>query len=249
MLEILKGLWAARRAVAGDWPVRQNIRRQNHPGWGLQENLKARAIFFCVSLALILAGPAKARIETDTAALILGGLLVSDQETADFVRRNNDSESVSSFMRNASKLMSPGKLLTGSLAASQLATSERDRRTFKLAATAAIETGLITSALKEITDRRRPFEKAALAADPSFPSEFDSFPSGHASAAFAVMTVLAHEQPENRKTYMALGCLVAVSRVYLEKHYPSDVFAGALVGYFVAEHVVKNGKGLLGWRF
>lgn len=61
-----------------------------------------------------------------------------------------------------------------------------------------------------------------------------SFPSGHATAAFAVaFGLMVH----NRKWGGAMAVLaawVAVSRVFVGVHYPSDVVAGAVVGGLAA---------------
>ncbi len=65
-----------------------------------------------------------------------------------------------------------------------------------------------------------------------------SLPSGHASAAFALfltLSVLAGrgEPVRMRVTWLALACLpagaIALSRVYLGVHWPTDVLAGALL--------------------
>jgi len=73
---------------------------------------------------------------------------------------------------------------------------------------------------------------------------FQSFPSGHATTAFALAMVLAFIAP--RWTYVALifGGLVAVSRVVLGDHYPSDVIAGAVLGTLGAYGV----RLLFAWR-
>ena len=58
-----------------------------------------------------------------------------------------------------------------------------------------------------------------------------SFPSGHTTAAFATMTALF--LTGNRRyswTAFIFAILMAVARIYLVVHYPSDVLAGILVG-------------------
>lgn len=59
---------------------------------------------------------------------------------------------------------------------------------------------------------------------------FISFPSGHAVTAFALAFVLARAYPRYMLLFYGLAGLVALSRVYLAKHFPSDVVAGAAVG-------------------
>lgn len=62
-----------------------------------------------------------------------------------------------------------------------------------------------------------------------------SFPSGHASAAFAAAAVLiAFRMPKALTIPVCvIAVLVAISRLYLYVHYPTDVLAGALLGALV----------------
>jgi membrane-associated phospholipid phosphatase len=59
---------------------------------------------------------------------------------------------------------------------------------------------------------------------------FISFPSGHSVTAFALAFVLSRAYPRYALLFYGLAVLVAVTRVYLAKHFPSDVVAGAAVG-------------------
>jgi len=58
-----------------------------------------------------------------------------------------------------------------------------------------------------------------------------SFPSGHATAAFTAVTLLAADSPRSaRPFWYALATLVAASRVYVRMHHASDVIVGAALG-------------------
>ncbi len=58
-----------------------------------------------------------------------------------------------------------------------------------------------------------------------------SFPSGHATAAFAAATLLAGRG--HRAPWYAFAALVAGSRVYVRMHHASDVVGGAALGVAV----------------
>lgn len=78
-------------------------------------------------------------------------------------------------------------------------------------------------------------------------SAFQSFPSGHTTAAFAFASTISSElarwQPGTRWTVgpvMYTGAaLVGASRMYNNKHWATDVLAGAAIGTFVGTKVVR----------
>jgi hypothetical protein len=95
---------------------------------------------------------------------------------------------------------------------------------------------------KDGFDRKRPYE-----VDPSFPPIWPgngrrspSYPSGHASAAFAAATIMAHLNPDKAGVYAAMARNMAWSRVYGGVHFPSDVAAGALAGTAIATAVIRQ---------
>ena len=116
---------------------------------------------------------------------------------------------------------------------------KRAGRTAALAGLLAFVLGHAASdVLKEITLRPRPF--ASLPAVRTLVAEPGSyaFPSGHAASAFSVGTgvALAARRSLGRVPASAWGMLVlaaaiSYSRVYVGVHYPTDVVAGAGLGF------------------
>lgn len=60
-----------------------------------------------------------------------------------------------------------------------------------------------------------------------------SFPSSHATQAFAAAYILAKRRKKFAFLFYFLAVFVSFARIYLGRHYPSDVTAGALLGIFI----------------
>ena len=77
--------------------------------------------------------------------------------------------------------------------------------------------------------RNRPFQDYAV--DTLITSfQTSSFPSGHTAQLFCVATVFAVFRRDLLPEILLLAFLVALTRMYIYAHYPSDVLAGALIG-------------------
>jgi membrane-associated phospholipid phosphatase len=74
-------------------------------------------------------------------------------------------------------------------------------------------------------------------------SAFDAFPSGHAATAFSIATVFATQYRDKKAIPIisySVASLVGISRITEHKHWSSDVFAGALLGYVCGKQVVAH---------
>ncbi|MGW0633406.1 phosphatase PAP2 family protein [Streptomyces sp. NPDC002758] len=65
-----------------------------------------------------------------------------------------------------------------------------------------------------------------------------SYPSSHAAASSAAVTVLSHFAPHRATDYQWMQAEVVYSRVYMAGHVPSDILAGALLGALIGDYVL-----------
>ncbi len=101
----------------------------------------------------------------------------------------------------------------------------------------------ITSGFKTLLGRFRPEADAGAYRFVPF-SGNNSLPSGHTSAAFAIVTPWVLYYP-NVATYglFALSAGTAVARIALDKHWPTDVLAGAAIGFLTARWLTRRHQG------
>ena len=94
--------------------------------------------------------------------------------------------------------------------------------------------------LKNLVREVRPFHAVpGLIPLGTLPTDW-SFPSGHACASFAAAAAMALTFGKKGAWCFVLAALIALSRVYVGVHYPSDVLAGALVGTLAAVAVCRG---------
>ena len=123
------------------------------------------------------------------------------------------------------------------------------RRTGLYAVEAFVYAGSVSSILKEVVGRRRPYagESQYVFHPLSKKEAFRSFPSGHTTTAFAVSTALAEgmKSPVWRAFWWSAAVLVAGARIYHNAHWFSDVVPSAALGYVVGHwirHYSRNGR-------
>jgi undecaprenyl-diphosphatase len=93
---------------------------------------------------------------------------------------------------------------------------------------------LFYKGVKSRTYRPRPFKAHNGLTWPVPPLDKYSFPSGHTMHAVAFTTILITHYPALGWVTIPFAVLVALSRVVLGLHYPSDVLVGAFSGYLMA---------------
>jgi len=95
---------------------------------------------------------------------------------------------------------------------------------------------LITESVKRITGRTRP--RSGHNEFRPFSGHM-SFPSGHATGAFATATVISSYYPDYGKYAYLWAGIIAVSRMYEDAHWFSDVVVGSAVGHLTARKTLQ----------
>lgn len=107
----------------------------------------------------------------------------------------------------------------------------------RLALLYGIQSAVLYS-LKYLIDRQRPllFLEAASRISKSPGEVLDpSFPSAHTVFAFMMAAILSHWIPRYKIIFFIFAGFIAWTRVYLSLHYPTDVIAGAVLGYGITK--------------
>ncbi|MGE5107889.1 MAG: phosphatase PAP2 family protein [Sphingobacteriales bacterium] len=136
--------------------------------------------------------------------------------------------------------------------------NKKMQTTTLLASQAYITGAAVESVLKTLSGRSRPYftDSTKVQAEPTFYGPFyktprdqngrrtnSSFPSGHTTVAFAAATVYAMEYKDRPivpiLAYSA-ATLIGLSRITENRHWATDVLAGAALGYLSGRLVVNN---------
>ncbi|HET8924899.1 MAG TPA: capsule assembly Wzi family protein [Candidatus Acidoferrum sp.] len=107
-----------------------------------------------------------------------------------------------------------------------------------LSGEAAVDGLLVATALKYATGRERPDVDSSRG---KFWQGGTSFPSSHATAAWAIASVLTHEYPGPITKILAYGAATAitVARVEGKNHFPADAFVGSGIGWLAGWQVYR----------
>ncbi len=191
------------------------------------------------------------------------GLLVSDQQTYDAISSWKDKSaavrSISPVVTQLGSGVFSLGLFGGLWIYSSCAHDDSALEAGKLGLESFVLAGIAVQVLKQVFGRERP--TAATRPGGTFHgpfsyfsetrgdhkgwTHFDAFPSGHTATAFAAATILSDIYQTAAVTYgsYALATAVGISRITEDTHWASDVFVGALVGYYSAKLVEMLNHG------
>lgn len=165
-----------------------------------------------------------------TGAIALGFLV--DEEVAGYLERQNTLDKIANITDYAGEktIVVPSLLLTYGVGRF-LIKDPRLEGTSLAAVKSVVVTAVFTESVKHLAGRARPFINEGAWSFHPFPGhrdQYKSFPSGHASLAFAVFTPFA--EAYSRWIYV-IPVSVAAGRVFQNKHWTSDVITGSAVGF------------------
>jgi membrane-associated phospholipid phosphatase len=174
-------------------------------------------------------------------------LYATDRQTSDYVQRHRSS-STDQFARDITPfgghraLQMSVLMIAAGAGIHDTALRDAGRDSFEAELLAA---GVVTPLLKRAFGRARPIQNEGSHSFHPLKSHFESFPSGHATNAFAFATAVAgHYDGWIVPTIVyTIASGVAVSRVNDHVHFPSDVLAGALIGHAVAKGILARHTG------
>ena len=108
----------------------------------------------------------------------------------------------------------------------------RSTRPAGMLALCAMLLGLVCTnlILKPLVMRPRPWLDVAGLIPLINEDDPNSFPSGHTAASFASVAALKTANSRLWKPALALAVVIALSRLYLYAHWPTDILGGAAVG-------------------
>lgn len=118
--------------------------------------------------------------------------------------------------------------------------SAYDQETAKLTFTSLAGAAAVVAGLKWAVNRPRPEGRTTR--------RNSSFPSAHAAAAFSTATLFSHRYPRYRFLFYSVASVISFSRIYLGRHYPSDVIVGGAMGYLGSKGVLCFQRDILALR-
>lgn len=157
-------------------------------------------------------------------ALVLFGSLGSvDLRVRDAVQQAR-APALEPVMRGASNLGKPAVVLGGLLAVAVI--DPAGVAVARAGLLAVLPVNLAVEILKRGVHRVRP--------DGDRNPVNSSFPSSHAANAFALAVVFSRRWPKGSPWFGIGAAIIAFSRVYLNRHYFTDVLVGAVLGTLLA---------------
>lgn len=171
---------------------------------------------------------------------VTAALIATDHKTINTFR---NSQGQITWGNNLSKIGASYTLLplvAGFYTYGVLRDDPKPREVGVLGAEALIDSLIVVQILKPIAGRVRPDASGERS---RFFDGGDSFPSGHAITTFAIASIIGHEYGHTKVVPIVaygLATAVSLSRFAAQRHFASDIFVGAAMGWFIGRYVYRT---------
>jgi membrane-associated phospholipid phosphatase len=172
-------------------------------------------------------------VHTLALGLLLNGVGTLDLDVRDALQRARNP-AFEPVMRTATDVAQPRNVF-GFLVAVGVLGGPLGPAVVREAFVALIPVNLVVEGLKRVVDRTRP--------DGSHDPNNASFPSSHAANAAALAVLVTRRWPRAGWVAWPLALLVSLSRMWLDRHYLTDVLAGVTIGAGIAWWVTGWARG------
>jgi len=167
------------------------------------------------------------------------GLMAMDQDAAKWLPNTPDQVKWSKRVSQIGAIYTLGGVVGGLMLVGKKKDEPEIFETGRSSARALINAAIVNYSLKYATARERPTDNDGQG---RFWKGGDSFPSGHTMESWAIAVVIARSKSPKwlKITTCAVATALSLSRWGAQKHFPSDIFAGAVMGGLIGNFVANQ---------
>jgi len=114
----------------------------------------------------------------------------------------------------------------------------KERKLALLLAVGITVGAIFTYPVKFLIDRTRPYDQIASTRVLTTHESDPSFPSAHTEMSFLAATIVSRFHPGYSKYLYAFSLIVALSRIYVGVHFPSDAIGGIIIGIIMGRLMI-----------
>jgi hypothetical protein len=167
------------------------------------------------------------------------GLIAADEDAAKWLPNTPDQVKWSKRVSQIGAIYTLGGIVGGFMLVGKKTDEPEIFNTGRLSARALINAAIVNYSLKYATARERPTDNDGQG---RFWKGGDSFPSGHSMESWAIAVVIARSKAPKwfKITTCAVATAISLSRWGAQKHFPSDIFAGGVMGGLIGNYVANH---------
>jgi hypothetical protein len=168
-----------------------------------------------------------------------GALMTIDKDAAKWLPNTPDQVKWSKRVSQIGAIYTLGGVVSGLMLVGKKKDEPEMFDTGRSSARAFINAAIVNYSLKYATARERPPDNDGQG---RFWKGGDTFPSGHSMESWAIAVVIARSKSPKwfKITTCAIATAVSLSRWGAQKHFPSDILAGGIMGGLIGNFVATR---------